>query len=108
MAPSPTPSVITPAGGQGLVANGVVFTSQGDLIVADTARGALWKIEFDAKGNVTSRMGCDVTFTPNTLCLDNIFLAHPLLEGTDGIALDRAGNIWNAVNEPQRDRRRHA
>ena len=99
VAPSPTPSVITPAGGQDLVANGVVFTSQGDLIVADTARGALWKIEFDAKGNVTSRMGCDVTFTPNTLCLDNILLAHPLLEGTDGIALDRAGNIWNAVNE---------
>ena len=96
---SPTPSVVTPAGGQDLVANGLVFNRRGDLIVADTARGALWKVEFDAKGNVISRMGCDATFTSNTLCLDNIFVAHPLLEGTDGIALDRAGNIWNAANE---------
>lgn len=96
---SPTPSVVTPAGGQDLVANGLVFTRNGDLIVADTARGALWKIQFDAKGNVLSRMGCDATFAANTLCLDNIFVAHALLEGTDGIALDRAGNIWNAANE---------
>ena len=44
-------------------------------------------------------MGCDASFAPNTLCLDNILVAHPLLEGTDGIALDRAGNIWNAANE---------
>jgi len=97
--PSATPTVVTPAGGQDLVANGLVFNHQGDLIVADTARGALWKVEFDAKGNVSSRMGCDTTFAPNTLCLDNVFVTHPLLEGTDGIALDRAGNIWNAANE---------
>jgi hypothetical protein len=96
---SPTPSVVTPAGGQDLVANGLVFTQNGDLIVADTARGALWKIQFDAQGNVKSRMGCDATFASNTLCLDNVLVAHPLLEGTDGIALDRAGNIWNAANE---------
>jgi sugar lactone lactonase YvrE len=96
---SPTPTVVTPAGGQDLVANGLVFNRQGDLIVADTARGALWKIQFDRKGNVANRMGCDATFTSNTLCLDSIFVAHPLLEGTDGIALDRAGNIWNAANE---------
>ena len=96
---SPTPSVVTPVGGQDLVANGLVFTRNGDLIVADTARGALWKIQFDAKGNVLSPMGCDATFAPDTLCLDNIFVAHALLEGTDGIALDRAGNIWNATNE---------
>ena len=96
---SATPTVVTPAGGQDLVANGLVFNHQGDLIVADTARGALWKIEFDAKGNVSSRMGCDATFAANTLCLENIFVSHALLEGTDGIALDRAGNIWNAANE---------
>jgi sugar lactone lactonase YvrE len=99
VAASATPTVVTPAGGQDLVANGLVFNHQGDLIVADTARGALWKVEFDAKGNVRSRMGCDATFTANTLCLDNIFVAHPLLDGTDGIALDRAGNVWNAANE---------
>jgi sugar lactone lactonase YvrE len=86
-------------GGQDLVANGVLFDRAGNLIVADTARGALWKVEFDARGNVTSPMGCDAAFAPDTLCLENILVTHPLLEGTDGIILDRAGNIWNAANE---------
>lgn len=87
------------AGSQPLVANGVAFDRDGDLYIADTARGAIWKVEFDRHGNLRSRVGCDTTFTPNTLCLDNIFVAHPLLDGTDGIALDRAGNIWNSANE---------
>jgi len=87
------------AGSQPLVANGVAFTPRGDLYVADTARGAIWKVEFDRHGNVKSPMGCDSTFTANTLCLDAVLVAHPYLEGTDGIALDRAGNIWNAANE---------
>ena len=86
-------------GSQPLVANGVAFTPHGDLYVADTARGAVWKVEFDRHGNVKSPMGCDSTFTANTLCLDAVLVAHPFLEGTDGIALDRAGNIWNAANE---------
>jgi sugar lactone lactonase YvrE len=93
------PTTVTPAGGQDLVANGVLFTAQGDLIVADTARGALWRIQFDSRSGVKSPMGCDTTFTTNTLCLSNILVQHPLLEGTDGIALDKAGNIWNAANE---------
>ena len=93
------PTTVTPAGGQDLVANGVLFTAQGDLIVADTARGALWRVQFDSRGGVKSPMGCDATFTANTLCLSNILVQHPLLEGTDGIAIDKAGNIWNAANE---------
>jgi sugar lactone lactonase YvrE len=97
--PSATPTVVTPAGGQDLVANGVAFNHEGDLFVADTARGAIWRAQFDEEGNLTSPTGCDVTFAPNTLCLSNVFVAHPMLEGTDGIALDRAGNIWNAANE---------
>ena len=44
-------------------------------------------------------MGCDTTFTANTLCLENVFVAHPLLEGADGIALDNDGNIWVDANE---------
>ncbi|HEV8110518.1 MAG TPA: SMP-30/gluconolactonase/LRE family protein [Burkholderiales bacterium] len=84
---------------QPLVANGLAFTREGDLYVADTARGAIWKIEFHRRGELKSRTGCDTTFTANTLCLDNVFVAHPYLEGTDGIALDRAGNIWNSANE---------
>jgi sugar lactone lactonase YvrE len=87
------------SGSQPLVANGVAFDDDGDLIVADTARGALWKVRLRHDGTVRSRMGCDTTFTPNTLCLENILVAHPLLEGADGIALDRAGNIWVDANE---------
>jgi sugar lactone lactonase YvrE len=87
------------AGSQPLVANGLAFTRDGDLYIADTARGAIWKVEFDRRGSIKSKTGCDTTFTANTLCLDNVFVAHPYLEGTDGIALDRAGNIWNSANE---------
>lgn len=86
-------------GSQPLVANGVAFNREGDLFIADTARGAIWKAEFDHRGELKSKTGCDSTFPANTLCLENVFVAHPLLEGTDGIALDRAGNIWNSANE---------
>ena len=87
------------AGSQAIVANGVAFTREGDLYVADTARGAIWKVEFYWDGTLKSRTGCDTTFTADTLCLDNVFVAHPFMEGTDGIALDQAGNIWNSANE---------
>jgi sugar lactone lactonase YvrE len=91
----------TAAGGnlQDIVANGLAFNHRGDLFVADTARGALWKVEFDHSGTLQSPTNCDTTFPDNTLCLDNVFVAHPLLEGADGIALDRAGNIWVDANE---------
>jgi len=95
----PPGTLANSAGGQDLVANGLAFNREGDLFVADTARGAIWKVEFGRHGNVKSRTGCDATFTDNTLCLDNVFVAHPLLEGADGIALDRAGNIWVSANE---------
>jgi sugar lactone lactonase YvrE len=68
-------------------------------IVIDTARGALWKIKFDRYGDLKSPTGCDSTFTPNTLCFSNVFVAHPILEGGDGIALDVFGNIWVDANE---------
>jgi sugar lactone lactonase YvrE len=86
------------AGSQPLVANGLAFDNDGDLIVSDTPRGALWKVNIGHSGNAQSRMGCDTTFTANTLCLENILVAHPLLEGADGIVLDRAGNIWVDAN----------
>lgn len=86
-------------GSQPLVANGLAFNKNGVLFNIDTARGALWKIEFDQYGNLKSPTGCDTTFTANTLCLSNVFVAHPILEGGDGIALDREGNIWVDANE---------
>ena len=43
-------------------------------------------------GHLRSPTGCDTTFTANTLCLHNVFVQHPALEGADGIALDREGN----------------
>jgi sugar lactone lactonase YvrE len=86
-------------GSQPLVANGIAFNHEGDMFVIDTARGALWKVQFDRQGNLKSPVGCDTTFTANTLCLSNVFVAHPILEGGDGIALDVAGNIWVDANE---------
>ena len=88
-APSPQP----------LVANGLAFTSSGDLLIADTARGAIWKVGIARNGAVEASMGCDTTFTPDTLCLDNVFVAHPLLDGADGFVLDVAGNMWVSANE---------
>lgn len=86
-------------GSQPLVANGLAFNKNGVLFNIDTARGALWKIEFDRYGNLKSPTGCDTTFTANTLCLSNVIVAHPILEGGDGIALDLFGNIWVDANE---------
>jgi sugar lactone lactonase YvrE len=87
------------AGSQPLVANGVAFNHDGDMLIADTARGAIWRVQFNRDGSLRSRTGCDTTFTANTLCLDNVLVAHPYLEGSDGIALDAAGNIWSDANE---------
>jgi hypothetical protein len=95
--PPPGPPCVL--GSQPLVANGLAFDLFGNLFVADTARGAIWKVEFNTNGTLRSKTSCDDTFTPNTLCLENIFIAHPLLEGVDGIALDIVGNIWGSVNE---------
>jgi sugar lactone lactonase YvrE len=84
---------------QNIVANGLAFTPNGDLLVADTARGALWRVELDQEGNVLSPVGCDTTFTADTLCFENVFVQHPFLDGADGIALDRSGNVWVDANE---------
>ena len=86
-------------GSQPLVANGLQFDSHDNLLIADTARGAIWKVKFSHHGELKSRTGCDTTFTANTLCLENILVAHPLLEGVDGFVLDKDDNIWADPNE---------
>jgi hypothetical protein len=84
------------------VATGLAFDKDGDkLFIADQARGVIWQATFNRDGNLRSKTGCDTTFSPNTLCLDNVFVAHPYLEGANGIALDRDGNIWVASNQRQ-------
>jgi sugar lactone lactonase YvrE len=88
---------------QDIVANGIGFTPDGDVLVADTARGAVWRVELDAKGEPESPVGCDSTYPSpaDTLCLDDVLVQSPYLEGADGFALDRAGRIWVAANERQ-------
>ena len=90
-----------PANPQDIVANGLAFTRDGQLVVADTARGALWKVRLDRNGNVQSPTGCDQTYPADTLCLDDVFEQSPFLEGADGIALDAAGRVWVDANERQ-------
>ena len=87
------------AGSQHIVANGLAFAADGTLLVADTARGAIWRVPMDRSGSPRAAVGCDTTFAANTLCLDDLDVQHPYLEGVDGIVLDRAGNVWSAVNE---------
>lgn len=69
---------------QPIVANGLAFDAQGVLHVADTARGALWKVAIGADGKGG---------TPALL------VQNPLLEGADGMAFDRAGRLWVTANE---------
>jgi len=70
---------------QALTANGLVVDKQGTtLYVADTARGAIWKLGIDKDG----RAGPPVLMTQSAL-----------LEGADGPAFDPQGNLWVAANE---------
>ena len=69
---------------QPIVANGLAFDAQGVLHVADTARGALWKVAIGSDGKAATPM----------LLVQNV-----LLEGADGMNFDRAGRLWVASNE---------
>jgi sugar lactone lactonase YvrE len=93
------PAAGAPPATQGIVANGLAFGKDGALFVADTARGALWRADLGKHGELRTPTGCDTTFTPDTLCLEALFVQHPALDGADGIALDRSGSVWVAANE---------
>ena len=69
---------------QSTVANGLEFDAKGILYVADTARGAIWKVEIgtDGKGGKPA-----------------LLAQSPLLEGADGLAFDANGKLWVAANE---------
>lgn len=91
-----TPNAANP---QDIVANGIAVTRGGDILVADTARGALWQVSLDRSGRLRSPVGCDQTYPPDTLCLTDLRTESPFLEGADGIALDAAGRVWVDANE---------
>jgi sugar lactone lactonase YvrE len=86
---------------QGIVANGIELTKDGSAVyVADTARGAVWRVSVDADGNVEDQTGCDAAYAdPKTLCFDSLASQNPQLEGADGLVLDQSGNVWVAANE---------
>ena len=69
---------------QAIVANGLAFDPQGALYVADTARGAIWKVTIGADGK------------PGKPAL---FGRSLLLEGADGLAFDGSGKLWVTANE---------
>ena len=92
------PPGATPAT-QAIVANGLAFDRKGVLYIADTARGAMWRVEVDRRGNSFAPLGCDSTYSADTLCLDALYVQHPALDGADGIALDRKGNEYVDANE---------
>ena len=72
------------------------------VYVADTARGAIWAVRIDRHGELyTGQTGCDPTLQPDTLCEDALFVAHPRLEGADGIWADVDGALLVAANARQ-------
>ncbi|MCC7177999.1 MAG: SMP-30/gluconolactonase/LRE family protein [Acidobacteria bacterium] len=87
------------------VANGIAVVGNGaaaTLYVADTARGALWAVNLDARGDlVPGQTGCNPTLQDHTLCEDALYVAHPRLEGADGIWPDLDGSLWVAANSRQ-------
>jgi sugar lactone lactonase YvrE len=69
------------------------------VFVADTARGAVWKVALDADRNVADQLGCDPVYPADSLCPDSLLVENPQLEGADGLVLDVSGNVWVAANE---------
>lgn len=69
---------------QSIVANGLAFDPAGVLYVADTARGAVWRVAFDAEGRAQRPA---------------LWVQHPSLDGADGLAFDARGHLWVTSNE---------
>ncbi len=70
---------------QAIPANGHVFDAKGEVLyIADTARGAIWKVAVGADGKAGKPA---------------LVAQSALLEGADGPAFDPKGNLWVAANE---------
>ena len=69
---------------QAIVANGLKFDALGVLHVADTSRGAVWKVVISADGKAGKPA---------------LLAQSPLLEGADDMAFHPNGDVWVAANE---------
>lgn len=69
---------------QAIVANGLKFDAAGVLHVADTSRGAVWKVVIGADGKGGKPA---------------LLAQSPLLEGADDMAFASNGDVWVAANE---------
>ncbi len=69
---------------QAIVANGLKFDAAGVLHIADTSRGALWKVVIGADGKGSK---------------PSLLAQSPLLEGADDMAFNSNGDVWVAANE---------
>ena len=69
---------------QAIVANGLKFDAKGVLHVADTSRGAVWKVVIGADGKGGKPA---------------LLAQSPLLEGADDMAFSSSGDLWVAANE---------
>ena len=69
---------------QAIVANGLKFDAKGVLHVADTSRGAVWKVVIGADGKGGKPA---------------LLAQSPLLEGADDMAFTSNGDLWVAANE---------
>jgi sugar lactone lactonase YvrE len=69
---------------QAIVANGLKFDAAGVLHVADTSRGAVWKVAIGADGKGGKPA---------------LLAQSALLEGADDMAFNSNGDVWMAANE---------
>ena len=69
---------------QAIVANGLKFDTAGVLHVADTSRGAVWKVVIGADGKGGKPA---------------LLAQSPMLEGADDMAFHSNGDVWVAANE---------
>jgi sugar lactone lactonase YvrE len=69
---------------QAVVANGIARDPNGDLLVADTARAAIWRFPVNDDGSAGTAA---------------IWVQDTALEGVDGLTFDSRGRLWAAVNE---------
>ena len=86
-------------GSQHLVANGLAFGRDGTLSSPTPRAARSGALSRPPRAGAVARWAATRPSPPNTLCLDDIFVEHPYLEGADGIVLDDDGNIFVAANE---------